>query len=139
MLSQRILVLGTGPVMMGNFPEYNLAVARACRALKKLGHQVLLLESHAASLAEDQGFCDICYFEPINRLSIEKVIAKERPNSILATVGGQNTLNIALLIHHFPHGISGNLSFFGTTGHILETTQNADFHKYGFVLLRKNS
>jgi len=112
--------------MMGNFPEYNLAVARACRALKKLGHQVLLLESHAASLAEDQGFCDICYFEPINRLSIEKVIAKERPNSILATVGGQNTLNIALLIHHFPHGISGNLSFFGTTGHILETTQNAE-------------
>jgi len=126
MSGQRILVLGTGPVMMGNFPEYNLAVATACRALKKLGHYVILLESHAASLAEDPGFCDKCYLEPLNRHSIEKLIEKERPHSILATVGGQNTLNIALLLHHFPHGLNHNFSFFGTTGHILETTQNAE-------------
>ncbi len=126
MIGQRILVLGTGPVMMGNFPEYNLSVATATRALKKLGHYVILLESHAASFAEESGFCDKCYLEPINRHTIEKVIEKEKPHSILATVGGQNTLNITLLLHHFPCGLNHNLSFFGTTGHILESTQNAE-------------
>jgi carbamoyl-phosphate synthase large subunit len=126
MPSQKILVLGTGPTLMGQGPECNLATLAACRALRELGHTVIMLESHAASLACDPAFAHVVYFEPINRATVEQIVNAELPNCVLATVSGQHALNIALLLHQLPFGLKSHLAFFGTAGDLLQATQDAE-------------
>ncbi len=126
MTGQRVLVLGTGPMTMGQAPEFNNATVAACRALRDAGHTVVLVDSHAASLAGCADVCSRSYLEPLNRDTLEKILSKERPHSVLATVGGRNALNLALLLHQFPHGVARGFTFFGVTGEILASTQNAE-------------
>ena len=126
MPGHKVLVLGTGPTLMGQGPEYNLATLAAVRALRELGHSVVMLESHAASPACDPAYADTVYFEPINRDTVEKIVNAERPSSVLATVSGQHALNTALLLHQLPFGLKSHMAFFGTSGDLLQATQEAE-------------
>ena len=123
---QRVLVIGTGPTVIGQGPEYACATTAACRTLRELGHTVVVLESHAASPACDPAYAHSVYLEPLNRETVEKVLARERPHSVLATVSGRHALNTVLLMQHQPFAQAQRFSLFGVSHELLDATQNTE-------------
>ena len=93
---KKVLVLGSGPIVIGQAAEFDYAGTQACRALKEEGVEVVLVNSNPATIMTDKDIADHVYIEPLNLASVEQVIAKERPDSILPTLGGQTGLNLAM-------------------------------------------
>ena len=91
-----ILVIGAGPIVIGQACEFDYSGAQACKALKAEGYRVVLVNSNPATIMTDPETADAVYIEPINRATVEKIIAKERPDALLPTMGGQTALNCAL-------------------------------------------
>ena len=96
---QKVLVIGSGPIVIGQAAEFDYAGAQACRVLKDAGINVVLCNSNPATIMTDKDIADHVYIEPLNLASVEQVIAKERPDSILPTLGGQTGLNLAMNLH----------------------------------------
>ncbi len=127
MAGQRILVLGTGPTGLGQGAEYNGAVAAACRALRALGHTVVLLESHASALAAAAEYAHTTYLEPLNRENIEKILMHERPHGVLATVGGRVALHTMLLMQQRQFGAANaRCTALGTSFELLEAALHSE-------------
>jgi carbamoyl-phosphate synthase large subunit len=93
---QSILIIGAGPIVIGQACEFDYSGAQACKALKAEGFRVVLVNSNPATIMTDPGTADAVYIEPINWQTVEKIIAKERPDALLPTMGGQTALNCAL-------------------------------------------
>ncbi len=93
---KKVLVIGSGPIIIGQAAEFDYAGTQACRALKEEGIEVLLLNSNPATIMTDSNIADHVYFEPINTNTVSKIIAKHRPDGIIANLGGQVGLNMAL-------------------------------------------
>jgi carbamoyl-phosphate synthase large subunit len=93
---QSILIIGAGPIVIGQACEFDYSGAQACKALREEGYKVVLVNSNPATIMTDPDMADVTYIEPINWQVLEKIIAKERPNAILPTMGGQTALNCAL-------------------------------------------
>ncbi|HVV97712.1 MAG TPA: carbamoyl-phosphate synthase large subunit [Rhodanobacteraceae bacterium] len=91
-----ILIIGAGPIVIGQACEFDYSGAQACKALKQEGYRVVLVNSNPATIMTDPETADAVYIEPINRQTVEKIIAKERPDALLPTMGGQTALNCAL-------------------------------------------
>ena len=91
-----ILVIGAGPIVIGQACEFDYSGAQACKALKAEGYRVVLVNSNPATIMTDPDTADAVYIEPINWPMVERVIAKERPDALLPTMGGQTALNCAL-------------------------------------------
>ncbi len=91
-----ILIIGAGPIVIGQACEFDYSGAQACKALKEEGFRVVLVNSNPATIMTDPGTADAVYIEPINWQTVEKIIAKERPDALLPTMGGQTALNCAL-------------------------------------------
>ena len=94
-----VLVIGSGPIVIGQACEFDYSGTQACRVLKAEGIRVILINSNPATIMTDPEFADATYIEPITLDFLEQVIAKERPDAILATLGGQTALNAAITIH----------------------------------------
>ncbi|WP_069166438.1 carbamoyl-phosphate synthase large subunit [Nocardia altamirensis] len=94
-----ILVIGSGPIVIGQACEFDYSGTQACRVLRAEGLRVSLVNSNPATIMTDPEFADSTYVEPITAEFVEKVIAKERPDAILATLGGQTALNTAVALH----------------------------------------
>ncbi|MGM0902412.1 MAG: carbamoyl phosphate synthase large subunit [Bacillota bacterium] len=92
---QSILVIGSGPIIIGQAAEFDYAGTQACIALKEEGYRVILLNNNPATVMTDPEFADAIYFEPMTVESVEKIIQKENPDGLLATLGGQAGLNMA--------------------------------------------
>jgi carbamoyl-phosphate synthase large subunit len=92
---QKILVIGSGPIIIGQAAEFDYAGTQACRSLREEGYKVVLVNSNPATIMTDEGMADAVYIEPLNVDFLERVIAKERPDGLLATLGGQTGLNLA--------------------------------------------
>ncbi|MCM3090101.1 MULTISPECIES: carbamoyl phosphate synthase large subunit [unclassified Cytobacillus] len=92
---QSILVIGSGPIVIGQAAEFDYAGTQACAALKEEGYKVILVNNNPATIMSDKAFADQVYFEPMTADSLEKIIKKERPDGLLATLGGQTGLNLA--------------------------------------------
>ena len=95
----RILVLGSGPIVIGQAAEFDYSGAQACKVLLEEGYEVVLVNSNPATIMTDPEFADATYVEPITPEFVEKIIAKERPDALLATLGGQTALNTAMALH----------------------------------------
>ena len=95
---KKILVVGAGPIIIGQACEFDYSGAQACKALKEEGFRVILVNSNPATIMTDPLMADATYIEPIHWKSIEKIIEKERPDAILPTMGGQTALNAALTL-----------------------------------------
>ncbi|GIX36342.1 MAG: carbamoyl-phosphate synthase large chain [Lysobacteraceae bacterium] len=93
---QSILIIGAGPIVIGQACEFDYSGAQACKALKEEGYRVILVNSNPATIMTDPGMADAVYIEPINAETVEKILAKERPDALLPTMGGQTALNCAL-------------------------------------------
>ncbi|HET7063224.1 MAG TPA: carbamoyl phosphate synthase large subunit, partial [Rudaea sp.] len=91
-----ILIIGAGPIVIGQACEFDYSGAQACKALKQEGYRVVLVNSNPATIMTDPETADAVYIEPINRHTVERIIAKERPDALLPTMGGQTALNCAL-------------------------------------------
>ncbi len=94
-----ILVIGSGPIVIGQAAEFDYSGTQACRVLREEGFRVILVNSNPATIMTDPEFADATYVEPITPEYVEKVIAKERPDAVLATLGGQTALNTAVALH----------------------------------------
>ncbi len=93
---KRILVIGSGPIIIGQAAEFDYSGTQACRALKEEGYEVVLINSNPATIMTDSETADRVYIEPINIEFVSRIIRKERPDGILATLGGQTGLNMAM-------------------------------------------
>jgi carbamoyl-phosphate synthase large subunit len=91
-----ILIIGAGPIVIGQACEFDYSGAQACQALREEGYRIILVNSNPATIMTDPGMADATYIEPVDWQTIEKIIAKERPDAILPTMGGQTALNCAL-------------------------------------------
>ena len=104
-----VLVIGSGPIVIGQACEFDYSGTQACRVLRAEGIRVILVNSNPATIMTDPEFADATYIEPITPEFIEKIIAKERPDAVLATLGGQTALNAAIGLQK-----AGTLERYGT-------------------------
>jgi carbamoyl-phosphate synthase large subunit len=95
---QSILIIGAGPIVIGQACEFDYSGVQACKALKAEGYRVILVNSNPATIMTDPEVADATYIEPITPEVVERIIAKERPDALLPTMGGQTALNTALAL-----------------------------------------
>ena len=93
---KKILVVGAGPIIIGQACEFDYSGTQACKALKDEGYKVILVNSNPATIMTDPNVADKTYIEPITLAILEKILIKEKPNAILPTMGGQTALNLAM-------------------------------------------
>jgi len=90
----KVLIIGSGPIVIGQACEFDYSGTQACKALRKLGYQIVLVNSNPATIMTDPGIADVTYIEPLNLRSLSDIIAKERPDAVLPNLGGQSALNL---------------------------------------------
>src|SRR5688500_10590521 len=94
----KILIIGSGPIVIGQACEFDYSGTQACKALREEGYEVILVNSNPATIMTDPATADRTYIEPLTPEIVEKVIAKERPDALLPTLGGQTGLNLAMAL-----------------------------------------
>ena len=91
---KKVLIIGSGPIIIGQACEFDYSGTQACKALKNLGYEIVLVNSNPATIMTDPEIADVTYIEPLNVDRIEQIIAKERPDALLPNLGGQSGLNL---------------------------------------------
>ncbi|HOY63213.1 MAG TPA: carbamoyl-phosphate synthase large subunit, partial [bacterium] len=91
----KVLIIGSGPIIIGQACEFDYSGTQACKALRQLGYEIVLVNSNPATIMTDPGMADITYIEPLTLETLEKIIAKERPDALLPNLGGQTGLNLS--------------------------------------------
>ena len=94
-----ILIIGSGPIVIGQACEFDYSGTQACKALREEGFKVVLVNSNPATIMTDPEFADVTYIEPLTVDALEKIIATERPDALLPTLGGQTGLNLSMDLH----------------------------------------
>ncbi|MBQ5545566.1 MAG: carbamoyl-phosphate synthase large subunit, partial [Clostridia bacterium] len=120
---QKVVVIGSGPIIIGQAAEFDYAGTQACRSLKEEGVEVVLINSNPATIMTDKDIADRVYIEPLTADTIKKVILAEKPDSILPTLGGQNALNLAVELEEEGFFAEHNVKLIGTTA---ETIRKAE-------------
>jgi carbamoyl-phosphate synthase large subunit len=93
------MIIGSGPIVIGQACEFDYSGTQACKALRALGYEIMLVNSNPATIMTDPGMADVTYIEPLNVETMEKIIAKERPDALLPNLGGQSGLNLSSELH----------------------------------------
>ena len=119
----KVVVIGSGPIIIGQAAEFDYAGTQACRALKEEGVEVVLINSNPATIMTDKDIADRVYIEPLTTDTVKKVILAEKPDSILPTLGGQNALNLAVELEEEGFFAEHNVRLIGTTA---ETIRKAE-------------
>src|SRR5271165_2439654 len=96
---RKILLIGSGPIIIGQACEFDYSGTQACKALREEGFEVVLVNSNPATIMTDPHMADRTYIEPINAETIEQILESEKPHALLPTLGGQTALNVALVLH----------------------------------------
>src|SRR5687767_15369006 len=95
----RILVIGSGPIVIGQAAEFDYSGTQAARALREEGYEVILVNSNPATIMTDPEIADRTYIEPVTPAFVERIIELEKPDALLPTMGGQTALNVAMALH----------------------------------------
>ena len=119
-----ILIIGAGPIVIGQACEFDYSGAQACKALREEGYRVILVNSNPATIMTDPEMADATYIEPVTWQVVEKIIAKERPDALLPTMGGQTALNCALDLD--KHGVlqKYNVELIGASKHAIDKAED---------------
>ena len=120
---KKVLVIGSGPIVIGQAAEFDYAGTQACRSLKEEGIEVVLVNSNPATIMTDKDIADEVYIEPLTVKTLEQIIEKEKPDSILPTLGGQAGLNLGMELDESGFLKSHNVKLLGTTA---ETIRKAE-------------
>ena len=126
---ESILILGAGPIIIGQACEFDYSGTQACKALKQEGYRVILVNSNPATIMTDPDIAHSIYIEPVQWQSIEKVIAKEKPDAILPTMGGQTGLNTALDLSRKGILDKYNVEMIGATKESIDTAEDRELFK----------
>ena len=94
-----ILIIGSGPIVIGQACEFDYSGTQACKALKDEGYRIILVNSNPATIMTDPEFADRTYIEPLTPETLERIIEREKPDALLPTVGGQTGINLAMALH----------------------------------------
>ncbi|VVC03759.1 Pyruvate carboxylase subunit A [Candidatus Bilamarchaeum dharawalense] len=123
---KKVLVIGSGPIVIGQSAEFDYSGTQACRALREEGVQVVLVNSNPATIQTDKDTADIVYIEPLTASVLEKIIAKEKPEALIATMGGQTGLNLSMEL--VKKGIleKYNVRFLGTNSDSIEVAESRE-------------
>src|SRR4030067_1743365 len=92
---KKVMIIGSGPIVIGQACEFYYAGTQACKALRSLGYKIVLVNSNPATIMTDPGMADVTYIEPLNLKAMTKIIEKERPDALLPNLGGQSGLNLS--------------------------------------------
>ncbi|HHY21425.1 MAG TPA: carbamoyl-phosphate synthase large subunit, partial [Bacilli bacterium] len=120
---KKILVIGSGPIVIGQAAEFDYAGTQACQALKEEGYEVVLINSNPATIMTDTTMADKVYIEPITFEFVSRIIRQERPDGLLATLGGQTGLNMAVELYESGILKEYNIELLGTK---LDAIQQAE-------------
>ncbi|MGE5790219.1 MAG: carbamoyl phosphate synthase large subunit, partial [Syntrophaceae bacterium] len=96
---KKVMIIGSGPIVIGQACEFDYSGTQACKALRKLGYEIVLVNSNPATIMTDPGMADVTYIEPLNIQSMIEIIENERPDAILPNLGGQTGLNLTSELH----------------------------------------
>ena len=107
---KKVLIIGSGPIIIGQACEFDYSGTQACKALRNLGYEIVLVNSNPATIMTDPGIADATYIEPLNVKRLEQIIAKERPDAVLPNLGGQSGLNLCSEL-----AANGMVQFSGST------------------------
>ena len=126
---ESILVIGSGPIVIGQACEFDYSGTQACRVLKEEGYRVILANSNPATIMTDPDFADATYIEPLDPDVIESIIAKERPDALLPTLGGQTALNLAMELDKRGVLAKYGVEMIGANALAIETAENRERFK----------
>ncbi|MDF2095500.1 carbamoyl-phosphate synthase large subunit [Aquibaculum arenosum] len=121
---QSILIVGAGPIVIGQACEFDYSGAQACKALREEGYRVILVNSNPATIMTDPGLADATYVEPITPEFLEKVIARERPDALLPTMGGQTALNASLKLAELGILERYNVEMIGADADVIDKAED---------------
>ena len=121
---QKVLVIGSGPIVIGQAAEFDYAGTQACRSLKEEGIEVVLLNSNPATIMTDKDIADRVYIEPLTVEVVEQLILKEKPDSVLPTLGGQAGLNLAMELEERGFLKENNVRLIGTTAETIKKAED---------------
>ncbi len=120
------MLIGSGPIVIGQACEFDYSGTQACKALREEGYEVILVNSNPATIMTDPGTADRTYIEPLEWRIVEKIIAKEKPDALLPTLGGQTALNLAMDLSE--HGILDKygVEMIGADADVIDKAENRD-------------
>ncbi|MDR0287313.1 MAG: carbamoyl-phosphate synthase large subunit, partial [Clostridiales bacterium] len=126
---KKVLVVGSGPIIIGQAAEFDYAGTQACRSLKEEGIETVLINSNPATIMTDSDIADHVYIEPLTTVTIKKVVEKERPDSVLATLGGQTGLNLVMELADEGYLEQQNIRLIGTTSETIRKAEDRQAFK----------
>ena len=121
-----ILIIGAGPIIIGQACEFDYSGVQACKALRDEGYKVILINSNPATIMTDPDMADATYIEPITPEFVEKIIAKERPDALLPTMGGQTALNTALALEELGVLKKYGVEMIGANADVIDKAENRE-------------
>ena len=124
-----VLIIGAGPIVIGQACEFDYSGAQACKALKEEGLKVILVNSNPATIMTDPELADVTYIEPITTDTIEQIIKVEKPDAILPTMGGQTALNIAIELDKAGKLKNYGVELIGATRDAIEKAEDRKLFK----------
>ncbi|MFT4862349.1 MAG: carbamoyl-phosphate synthase large subunit [Pseudohongiellaceae bacterium] len=130
-----ILILGAGPIVIGQACEFDYSGAQACQALKEEGYRVILVNSNPATIMTDPSMADATYIEPVKWQIVEKIIEKERPDAILSTMGGQTALNCALDLNKYGVLEKYGCELIGATSEAIDKAEDRELFDQAMVAI----
>ena len=130
---KKILLIGSGPIVIGQACEFDYSGTQACKALREEGYTVVLVNSNPATIMTDPGMADRTYIEPVTWEVVAKIIERERPDALLPTLGGQTGLNTAMELHR--HGILArfNVQMIGANAEAIEKAEDREKFKAAMI------
>jgi len=124
-----ILIIGSGPIIIGQACEFDYSGTQACKALKEEGYRIILVNSNPATIMTDPEFADRTYIEPLTPESLERIIEREKPDAILPTVGGQTGINLAMALHENGALERHNVQLIGANAQAIKTAEDRQLFK----------
>ena len=126
---KKVLMIGSGPIVIGQAAEFDYAGAQACRVLKKAGVNVVLVNSNPATIMTDNALADEIYLEPLTVETVKRIIEKERPDSLLAGLGGQTGLTLAMQLSKDGYLEEQGVRLLGTDARAIDRAEDRQMFK----------
>ncbi|MGL4370619.1 MAG: carbamoyl-phosphate synthase large subunit, partial [Spirochaetota bacterium] len=130
---KKVMIIGSGPIVIGQACEFDYSGSQACKALKEEGYEVVLINSNPATIMTDPELADRTYIEPITPEIVEKIIERERPDAILPTVGGQTALNTAMSLHAMGVLKKYNVELIGAKVEAIKKAEDRELFKKAMI------
>src|SRR5512138_2950123 len=131
---QTIMVIGSGPIVIGQGCEFDYSGVQACKVLRREGYRIVLVNSNPATIMTDPEFADATYVEPLDVEILTRIIERERPDAVLPTLGGQTARNLAMALHERGViGVPGTPEMIGANAEAIATAEDRERFKQAMV------